>query len=80
VGLQVAVIWAVQKGYVDQVPVDDVKEFQAKWSDFLISRKAALLSHIETEKCISDAIAAELKSAADEFGPAYKASKQASQR
>ena len=30
VEVQVAVIWAVQNGYVDQVPVERVKEFQTK--------------------------------------------------
>src|SRR5206468_235956 len=35
VEVQVAVIWAVQNGYVDRVPVERVKEFQAKFTDFL---------------------------------------------
>src|SRR5277367_6897983 len=36
---QVAVIWAVQNGYVDDVPVERVKEFQAKLTEFLNTRK-----------------------------------------
>ena len=28
-------IWAVQNGYVDDVPVERVKEFQAKLTEFL---------------------------------------------
>src|SRR5215471_17865206 len=41
VEVQVAVIWAVQNGYVDDVPVNRIKEFQAKLMDFLTTRKAA---------------------------------------
>ena len=40
VEIQVAVIWAVQNGYVDDVPVERIKEFQAEWTDFLTTRKA----------------------------------------
>ena len=34
VEVQVAVIWAVQNGYMDDVPVDRVKEFQTKLTEF----------------------------------------------
>ena len=43
VEVQVGVIWAVQNGYVDDVPVERIKEFQAGWTDFLTTRKASLL-------------------------------------
>src|SRR6201981_2954437 len=56
-GVQVAVIWSVQRGYVDQVPVERVKEFQAKLTDFLTTRKNELLTKIRNEKAVSDAIA-----------------------
>ncbi len=38
--VQIGVIWAVQNGYVDDVPVERIKEFQAAWTDFLTTRKA----------------------------------------
>jgi F-type H+/Na+-transporting ATPase subunit alpha len=65
--VQVAVIWAVQNGYVDQVPVERVKEFQGKFTDFLTTRKAPLLARLEKEKTLGDAVKAELQSAANEF-------------
>ena len=40
VEVQVAVLWAVQNGYVDQVPVERVKEFQTKLTEFLTTRKS----------------------------------------
>jgi len=67
VEVQVAVIWAVQNGYVDDVPVDRIKEFQAKLTDFLSTRKAELLRKIAQEKAISDALKGELKAATDQF-------------
>src|SRR5206468_1153192 len=50
---QVAVIWTVQNGYMDDVPVDRIKEFQTKLSDFLSTRKTELLRKIAQEKAMS---------------------------
>src|SRR5688572_8112479 len=70
---QVAIIWAVQNGYVDDVPVERIKEFQAQWSDFLVTRRADLLKKIGQQKVVSDEIKAELKTAADQFKQAWSA-------
>lgn len=67
VEVQVAVIWVVQNGYVDDVPTDRVKEFQAKLTEFLTTRKEELLRKVISEEQISPALAAELKSAAEQF-------------
>jgi len=67
VEVQVAVIWAVQNGYVDDVPVDRIKEFQAQLTDFLSTRKSEVLRKIAEEKAISDALKEELKAATDQF-------------
>jgi len=72
VEIQVAVIWTVQNGYVDKVPVERVKEFQLKLTEFLTTRKAALLAKIGKEKAVSDAMKGELKAAADEFQQMWK--------
>jgi F-type H+/Na+-transporting ATPase subunit alpha len=69
---QVAVLWAVQNGYVDQVPIEQVKEFQNKLMDYLTTRKSELLARIGNEKLISDAVKAELKTACDEFTQTWK--------
>src|SRR5580765_1670360 len=65
--VQVAVIWAVQNGFVDDVPVERVKEFQAGWTEFLTTQKSELLAKIAAEKALSDALTAELKAAAEQF-------------
>ena len=72
VEMQVAVIWAVQNGYVDDVPVDRIKEFQTKLSEFLATRKAELLAKIGEEKALSDQLTAEVKSAIDQFKETWR--------
>ena len=72
VDVQVAVIWAMQNGYLDQVPVPRVKEFQTKFTEFLTTRKAELLAKIDKEKALSDALTADLKTVADEFKQMWK--------
>ncbi|MBP1597102.1 MAG: atpA [Acidobacteria bacterium] len=67
VEIQVAVIWAVQNGFVDDVPVERIKEFQARLTDFLSTRKAELLSRIARKKALGDELIADLKAAADQF-------------
>ena len=42
VEVQVVVLWAIQNGYMDAVPVERIKEFQDKLTDFLTLRKAEL--------------------------------------
>ncbi len=67
VEVQVAVLWAVQNGYIDDVPVDRVKEFQRKLTEFMTLRKAELLEKIAREKTLSDALVSELKVGVDSF-------------
>jgi len=71
VEVQVAVLWAAQNNFLDDVPVEKVKDFQAKLTDFLVTRKTDLLAKIRNEKAIGDALAAELKAAVTEFKPTY---------
>jgi F-type H+-transporting ATPase subunit alpha len=72
VEVQVGVIWAVQNGYVDDVPVERIKEFQAAWTDFLTTRKTDLLRTIGTQKTVSPEVASALKAAADQFKQTWK--------
>jgi F-type H+-transporting ATPase subunit alpha len=56
---------------VDDVPVEKIKDFQEKVTEFFTNRKADLLKKIGKEKAISDALAAELKTAFTEFKQTY---------
>jgi F-type H+-transporting ATPase subunit alpha len=70
--IQVAVLWAVQNAMMDDVAVENIKDFQTKLSSFLADRKADLLKKIGKEKAISDALAGELKTALTEFKQTYR--------
>ena len=67
IAVQVAVLWVVQNGYLDEIPVDRIKDYQATLTEYLTSSKVDLLAKIGHEKALSDALAAELKTAADQF-------------
>src|SRR6516164_814201 len=67
VELQVALLWAVQNGYLDQVPVERVKEYQARLSEYLTSSHPKLLATIAAEKTLGDSLVAELKAAVEQF-------------
>ena len=72
VEVQAAILWAMQNNMLDDVPVEKVKDFQAKMTDFLSTRKAELMGKIRAEKAFSDALAAELKAALTEFKQTYR--------
>src|SRR5690349_9395030 len=67
VEIQVAVLWFVQRGYVDAIPVERIKEYEAALTEYLTSSKADLLAKIGREKALGDALSAELEAAADQF-------------
>jgi F-type H+-transporting ATPase subunit alpha len=69
--VQVATLWTVQNGFMDDVPVDSIKDFQAKFTDYVINRKSELLARIAKEKALNDALAADLKAAVIEFKQTY---------
>ncbi|MBK9139104.1 MAG: F0F1 ATP synthase subunit alpha [Verrucomicrobia bacterium] len=68
---QVAVLWAAQNNFFDDVPVEKVKDFQTRLMDYLSSRKADLMARIAKQKAVDDAIAADLKAALTEFKQTY---------
>jgi F-type H+-transporting ATPase subunit alpha len=72
VEIQAATLWAMQNNMMDDVPVDKVKDFQGKLTDFLTTRKADLLAKVRAEKAFSDALAGDLKSALTEFKQTYR--------
>ncbi len=72
VEVQAAVLWTVQNSYMDDVPVDKIKDFQNKLTDYLTSRKTELMSRIAKEKAMTDALTADLKAAVTEFKQTYK--------
>ena len=72
VEIQAVILWTMQNGLLDDVAVEKVKDFQSKITDFMNTRKPAVLEKIRTEKAINDALAAELKAAVNEFKQSYR--------
>jgi F-type H+/Na+-transporting ATPase subunit alpha len=72
VEVQVALIWAIQNGYMDDVAVERVTEFQAGWAEFLRTRRLPVLERIRAEKVLSEELSAALKVAADQFKQTWK--------
>ncbi len=72
VEIQTAILWTVQNGFFDDVPVEKVKDCQDKMTEYLVTRKPGLLNKIRTEKVLDEATANELKTAIKEFKNFYK--------
>jgi F-type H+-transporting ATPase subunit alpha len=71
VELQVVTLWAVQNNFFDKVPVDKVKDFQTKLTDFLTTRQEKLLAKIKEKGALDDSITTELKSVVGQFAETY---------
>ena len=63
--IQIAILWAVQNGLLDAVPVERVKEYQVRFTEYLTSSKTELLTRIASERTLTDALSADLKAAGD---------------
>src|SRR5213082_2725954 len=63
VEVQVALLWIVQNGYVDEIRVDRIKDYQTRLTEYLTSSKTDLLAKIGREGALSDPLSAELRAA-----------------
>ena len=70
--VEVSLLWAMQNGFFDDVPVDKIKDCQAKMQEFLTTRKDVILGKIRDEKALSDEIVKDLKLALEDFKSTYK--------
>ena len=68
---QVVVIFAGTKGYLDKVAVRDVGRFESSMLGAMRERAPDILASIRTEKALSDALTAKLKSFLDDFTAAF---------
>jgi F-type H+-transporting ATPase subunit alpha len=69
---QVAVIWAASNGYVDDIPVENVRNFESELLKFL-ENQGSTLAAIREDREITDKVKTALKSALDEFKQRYSA-------
>ncbi len=64
---QVEIFWALNNGFLDDVPVEKVQAFEAAFHKFMESNKPEISAKIMDEKTISDDIGATLKQALTDF-------------
>ncbi len=69
---QAAVLWAMQHGHFDEIPVADLKKFQLSMQDFMRTHKETVLAKIRDKKAIDDDITNDLKAAVTEFKQGYR--------
>jgi F-type H+-transporting ATPase subunit alpha len=74
---QVAIIYAATKGYLDDVPVEEVRRYEEDLYRFLETRHAAVLSGIAEKKILDDDVKAALEAALAEFGKQFMAGRAA---
>jgi F-type H+-transporting ATPase subunit alpha len=70
-GEQVAVIWAATKGYLDEIPVAQVKAYEKALVEWIKTRDAGLLGELDANAAL-DTVESRLASAADAATGAFK--------
>jgi F-type H+-transporting ATPase subunit alpha len=64
---QVAILWVVTNGYLDDVPAARVRDFEARFYDFLAAERPEVLTSLADKLALDDDIVDSLRSAAEAF-------------
>src|SRR5829696_7556067 len=64
---QVVDLWMAGNGYLDDVPVEEVKEFETQYLDYMRTAHPELLQTIAREQSLSDEVIEQLRAASDAF-------------
>ena len=67
-----AVLWTMQNKYMDDVPVEKIKDFQRRLQEFLSTRKADLLQSLRDKKAIDKDLEGTLRAAVEEFKQTFR--------
>ncbi len=70
---QVAILWVVTNGYLDDIAVSKVRDFEEQFYRYLDAEQSDLLMALADRAALDDDIVAALKSAADEFKQTFSA-------
>jgi F-type H+-transporting ATPase subunit alpha len=74
---QVAIVYAATKGFLDQVPIEDVRRYEEDLYRFLEARHPQVMTGIAGKKTIDDELRGALESALKEFNQQFLAGRQA---
>ena len=69
---QVAILWAGTNGYLDEIPVEKVKEFEKNYLQHLRLKVKKLLAEIAEKKELNDKIVKDLEKITKEFVVSFK--------
>jgi F0F1-type ATP synthase alpha subunit len=64
-------LWMVQNGHMDRVPIERIKEFQTRFTEFLTTSRVKLLEQIGRDKALTDPVVTGLQAAAADFAPMW---------
>ena len=78
VAKQVIVIWVGSRGYYDDVPVDNIGQFEKEFLAFCEEKYPDIEHKLAAEKKISDELEAELKKAVEQFKKQFTAASKES--
>jgi F-type H+-transporting ATPase subunit alpha len=74
---QVLVIWAATKGYIDDIPIENVRRFEAELLQFVEGSHPSLLQNIQEKKSLTDEITEDLKQVLQDFKEMWKQNSEA---
>jgi F-type H+/Na+-transporting ATPase subunit alpha len=70
---QVVVIWAASNGYVDDLPIENVRLFETELQKYIDNAGGPLLAAIREKRQLTDDVKQQLRSTLDEFKKRFKA-------
>jgi F-type H+/Na+-transporting ATPase subunit alpha len=70
---QVAILWVVTNGYLDDVPAAKVRDFEAQFYRFLEAERSEVLTSLAEKLALDDDIVDSLRSAAETFKETFTA-------
>ncbi len=70
---QVAIIYAVTNGYLDDVAIDDIRRWEEGFIEYLLASKPGVLEAIRTKKVLDEDVTKQLTGAIESFKPLFAA-------
>ena len=65
--ITVVILFALNKGYLDQIPIHQIGEYEQALRSYFNQRESKLLNHLEQEARLTESISIELKNALSAF-------------
>jgi F-type H+/Na+-transporting ATPase subunit alpha len=70
---QVSILYAGTRGFLDEIPIEEVRKFETEFLDFMRNSKSDILNAIKTKQVLDDEIEGKLRAAIDEFKKGFRA-------